>query len=155
MQKARLEGRYIGKAPIGYRNKVTADGHKYIAPHESEAIIIREIFETIVSEKNLPLSSIYRQAVLKGLKCSLNTFYEMVRNPVYCGRIRILNKDTAESQTIRGNHDDVIPFLLFEQVQLKLKGPKQLSPIIKKSINENLILRGIFQCPSCGKNTYG
>ncbi|WP_378106309.1 recombinase family protein [Chryseobacterium sp. sg2396] len=92
---------------------------------------------------------------MKGLKCSSNTFYEMVRNPVYCGRIRILNKDTAESKTIKGNHNSVIPLLLFEQVQLKLKKPKHLNSIIKESINENLILRGIFQCPNCGKTLTG
>ncbi|MEH3114634.1 recombinase family protein [Pedobacter terrae] len=155
MQKARLEGRYIGKAPIGYRNKVTADGHKYIAPHGPEAIIIRDVFKIIVQEKNLPLSDVYKQAVSKGLKCSLTTFYEMLRNPVYCGRIRIPNKDDAETKTIKGNHDGVISLLLFEQVQLKLKKPKHLNSIIRKSINENLVLRGIFECPNCGKTLTG
>lgn len=155
MQKARLEGRYIGKAPIGYRNKVTADGHKYIAPHEPEAMIIRDVFKIIVQEKNLPLSDVYKQAVSKGLKCSLTTFYEMLRNPVYCGRIRIPNKKNTEYKTIKGNHESLIHLLLFEQVQIKLKRPKQLNSIIKKSINENLILRGIFQCPNCGKTLTG
>ncbi|MDE1193132.1 MAG: hypothetical protein PW786_13465 [Arachidicoccus sp.] len=42
MRKARKEGRYMGPAPLGYINKVTEDGKKYIAPKEEEAEILIE-----------------------------------------------------------------------------------------------------------------
>ncbi|WP_421941052.1 recombinase family protein [Pedobacter sp.] len=39
MRRARKEGQWMGPAPIGYANKVTEDGRKYICPVEPQASI--------------------------------------------------------------------------------------------------------------------
>ena len=42
MRRAKKEGRWMGTAPVGYGNFITADGRKkYIAPKEPEAGIMR------------------------------------------------------------------------------------------------------------------
>ncbi len=40
MRRARKEGRYMGLAPIGYKNKTDEHNNKYIAPEEPQASII-------------------------------------------------------------------------------------------------------------------
>lgn len=41
MRRAKKEGRYMGTAPLGYVNKITEAGKKYIGPREDEALILR------------------------------------------------------------------------------------------------------------------
>jgi hypothetical protein len=40
MRRAKKEGRWMATAPVGYTNKATEGGDKYIAPKEPEASII-------------------------------------------------------------------------------------------------------------------
>lgn len=47
MQKERAMGRWMGSAPIGYRNTQSATGEKYIAIQEPEATLMREAFEQV------------------------------------------------------------------------------------------------------------
>jgi DNA invertase Pin-like site-specific DNA recombinase len=44
MRRAKKEGRWMATAPIGYINKTTDSGRKYIAPKEPEAGIIKWAF---------------------------------------------------------------------------------------------------------------
>ena len=48
MRRAKKEGRWMGPAPVGYANKITEDGRKYIAQKEPEAGIMKWVFETIL-----------------------------------------------------------------------------------------------------------
>jgi site-specific DNA recombinase len=43
MHKAKLEGRWMGTAPIGYANRTSASGQKYIAPHEPAASLLKRL----------------------------------------------------------------------------------------------------------------
>jgi DNA invertase Pin-like site-specific DNA recombinase len=151
MQKARLEGKWINKAPIGYKNMITADGHKYIAPHEPEATIITESFENIIKQGSGNLFEIYKEAVKKGLCCSRSTFYHLVRSPVYCGKIIIPPKEKGKARIIEGQHKKIITVMQFEMVQKLVNDgiSKSKRRVVKKS--EEFILRGILICPICNK----
>ncbi|HEY1196500.1 recombinase family protein [Flavobacterium sp.] len=156
LQKARLEGRWINKAPLGYRNKITADGKKYIAAYAPEAFIIREVFEEIIKAKRVTLSEIYKEALAKGLKCSRSAFYILVRNPIYCGQIKIPETGNEKSRIIDGLHSGIVSVALFEQVQKNLRNLRNSRLVKKKRVlNENYLLRGILLCPDCGKTLTG
>ncbi len=88
MRKAKKEGRWMGVAPIGYANKITEDGKKYIAPIEPEAGIMKWVFETL-AEGNLNVEQIMKEAFKKGIKTCRSNFWNLLCNPVYCGRIYI------------------------------------------------------------------
>jgi DNA invertase Pin-like site-specific DNA recombinase len=45
MRRARKEGRFMGVAPLGYANRCTENGRKYIGIKEPEAAIIKWVFE--------------------------------------------------------------------------------------------------------------
>src|ERR1700722_3826252 len=47
MRRARKEGRWMGPAPIGYKNKSKEDGRKFIAIDESKAVQVRWLFQEL------------------------------------------------------------------------------------------------------------
>jgi len=149
MHKARKEGRWPGRAPIGYSNRITVSGDKYIAPHEPEATMIRKAFELIASN-TCCTHHVYQQAVKAGLKCSRSNFWELIRNPVYCGRVFVPPFGSEKSYTVKGVHEKLISVVLFEQVQGilrtngRIKKPKVTFP-------DQLPLRGFLLCPLCHK----
>src|SRR5450631_851212 len=51
MRRAKKEGRWMGRAPIGYINKISEDGRKFILPKEPESSIMRWVFNTLVSRQ--------------------------------------------------------------------------------------------------------
>lgn len=51
MRRARKEGRWTSKAPIGYINRSTPDGNKYITPEDMQAKIMKWAFHEIAEEK--------------------------------------------------------------------------------------------------------
>jgi site-specific DNA recombinase len=148
MRRARKEGRWMGAAPFGYINKITELGRKYIEPKEPEAGIIKWVFNEIVKERN-SVNSIWNEARAKGLKCSKNSLWVIVRNPVYCGKIFVSKLKEEESHYVTGQHEGIISESLFLEVQDVLDG-KHRSYFSKKE-SHALQLRGHLLCPICQK----
>ena len=67
-------------------------------------------------------SEINKLAREKGLKCSKNAFWQVIRNPIYCGKIFIPAFKDEESCFVEGQHDAIITENIFEQVQEILDG---------------------------------
>src|SRR5688572_31802226 len=64
MRRAKKEGRYMGLAPVGYKNKIDQGGHKYIAPKEPDATILNWAFEELskgIDRKSTRLNSSHSQ----------------------------------------------------------------------------------------------
>lgn len=158
MRRAKKEGRWMGTAPIGYRNIHTPDGKKkYIEPDPVQAPIVKWIFEQI-ADGTFTAASIYREAVEKGLKahkgkcCSRNNFWNAIRNPVYCGKIKVDAYKAEEAGLVAGQHAPLISERLFYQVQEVLDGKKR-KPVVSKSCDDRFPLRGFLQCTDrdCGR----
>lgn len=79
-----------------------------------------------------------------------------VRNPIYCGQIKIPEIGNEKSRIIDGLHTGIVSLELFERVQ-KVLGNIKNSRLVKKKrvLNENYLLRGILLCPDCGKTLTG
>jgi DNA invertase Pin-like site-specific DNA recombinase len=147
IRKAKKEGRWIGHAPLGYINKISESGHKYIAIHEPEASIVRRAFHSI-TEDHITLSVCYKQSVIAGLKCSKSNFYLLMHNPVYCGKIVIPEFEDEKRFEVNGSHEPLISVHLFKDAQAVLK---QHGRHIYKTIcvEEKLPFRGFLKCPIC------
>ncbi|MEQ7800049.1 recombinase family protein [Pedobacter sp. ASV1-7] len=151
MRRAKKEGRWMGLAPIGYKNRITQDGRKYIAIHEPEASYMKWAFEQL-AEGTLATEHVWMKAREMGLKCSRSSFWDYIRNPGYCGKIRVPQFKDEEEQLVEGQHEPLISERLFYQVQDMLedrkrqfknkKGTKAVSP-------RSLALRGFLICPKC------
>lgn len=153
IHKAKEEGRWPGRAPIGYSNRTTALGDKYIAPHEPEASIIKKAFEMIATN-TLSTHYIYKQAFSKGLKCSRANFWQLIRNPVYCGRVLVPRFGNEKQHIVKGLHEKLISVKLFEEVQ-NILNARGRYPKPRVTVREQLPLRGFLSCPLCKKTLTG
>src|SRR5665213_1212712 len=78
----------------------------------------------------------------------------MLRNPVYCGKIRVKAYAKELEEIVQGLHEPIISEELFNEVQFVLSGKKKLKAKATKTRVE-LPLRGYLICSGCGKNLTG
>jgi site-specific DNA recombinase len=154
MRRARKEGRYMGPAPLGYKNKVTENGKKYIAIQEPEASLVKWAFEQI-AEGEFAADQVRKQINAKGLKCGSAHFWGVIRNPTYCGKIEIAKYKDEEAYLAEGQHEPIISESLYYKVQEILAsrekgryGPKMVSL-------DHLPLRQLIVCEKCGRQLTG
>lgn len=147
MRRAKKEGRRMGTALPGYKNRVKEDGSKTIELIEPEAGLIKWSFETMV--KNIyPTEHIWKLARRQGLKCSRVSFWRAVRNPCYCGKVIVPKLGTEESYLVDGVHEPLITESLYYRVQDILDGRKR-NEYVKVNAPEELPLRGFMFCSKC------
>jgi site-specific DNA recombinase len=152
LHKAKLEGRWTAHIPLGYKYQIDENGKKSMGPNEPDATIIRVSFKKIaVNEQTI--KSVYNQAVLSGLKCSISNFCRILKNPVYCGKVAVPAFEKESACVVNGLHAGIIGEDLFNNVQAVLK--HRHSQPIKHTIREELFLRGFFHCPKCDKKLIG
>lgn len=152
MHKAKQEGRYMCHAPIGYINITLIDGKKRIIPKEPEATFIKNIFRELAKGYH-STRSIYNEAIENGFKCSLNNFWLMIRNPIYCGKVVVPAYEQENRYLVNGLHERIISEDIFKQVQQILNN--QGKPKRRTTTNNQLPLRGLLTCPLCFKNLTG
>lgn len=149
MRKAKREGTWMCSAPVGYANKVTEDGRKFIAPKEPEAGIMMWVFETI-AEGQYHVEQVMKEAFKKGIKCCKTNFWYLLRNSVYCGRIYLSGYKDEAPRHVQGLHEPIISEALFYDVQDYFDGKKKTYRSKVGSLDV-LQLRGYLICPRCGK----
>lgn len=152
MRKAKQEGRYMCHAPIGYVNITLIDGKKCIIPKEPEATFIKNIFIELAKGYH-STRFIYNEAIENGFKCSLNNFWLMIRNPIYCGKIIVSAYEQENRYLVNGLHEKLISEGTFKQVQQVLNNHGK--PQRRTTTNNQLPLRGLLTCPLCFKNLTG
>lgn len=148
LRRARKEGRWINTAPLGYANLCHENGKKYIAPVEPAASLIKQAFEEL-AKGDYSAAQIHQQLAERGLATKLTNFYDLIRNPVYCGKIVVPKYKEEEEHWVPGLHKPLISESLFHQVQDVLNGRSREKPAVKISSDELLPLRGFLQCPRC------
>ncbi|OQP49005.1 hypothetical protein A4H97_29415 [Niastella yeongjuensis] len=148
LEKGIKEGRWMGLAPVGYINKITKEGSKYIEPIEPYATLMKMAFNEI-AKGILPVSQIYQTLTKSGFTKGSNCFWRAIRNPVYCGKILLKQKGAAKPVYILGQHRAIISESLFLRVQqvLVLRKKHQRN----SSGNDHFPLRGFLGCPICSK----
>lgn len=149
IRKAKEEGRWMGTPPIGYKNKITESGIKYIAPFEPQASLMRNAFE-LLAEGLYPISHVYVNLVENGLAWSRSAFYRAIRNVAYCGKVYIPGNDCEEPRFVDGMHEAIISAELFNKVQ-QLYSERNKKRVVRNVLNDNFPLRGFLVCPTCGR----
>jgi site-specific DNA recombinase len=155
MRRATKEGRYMGKAPIGYTNCVSEDRRKYMRPDAKYAPIIQWAFHEI-ARGVFATDQIRKEINKRGIKCGKNNFLTLIRNPVYCGKVHIRKYKDEEAFFVQGQHEPLISENVFYEVQDVIMGrSKKINAATKISCDSMLPLRGFLICPLCGKMLTG
>ena len=153
MRQGLEEGRWMWAAPKGYKNDTV---NKLIYPDEINAPIVRFCFETFAKGVH-SAEDVRRLAVQKGLNISKSAFLNLLKNPLYAGKI--VRKGYEEDNKIvpekivQGIHEPIISEETFSIVQTLLKGKSKKYK--GKTRKEELFLRGFLYCSCCGKKMTG
>jgi hypothetical protein len=141
--RVKTEERWIASTPLGYKNKTSKNETKYLEIEKSLAAFIPRSFIEI-AKRTYNTEQIWKEAKRKGLICSKKSFWSMIRNPIYCGKI-FIPKYKEEAHYVQGIHKPLASQELFYRVQDILDGRKknQRRQIL---VDENLPLRGFFIC---------
>ena len=153
IRQAKKEGRWMGMAPLGYANRAYENGRRYIGVKEPEWTIMHWVFDQL-AEGVYSGEQILNMAREKGLKCSKNNFYNTIRNPVYCGKIKLPKYKDEEARLVQGLHEPLITESHFYHVQDILDGRSKI-PGIPISSPKDLLLRGFLHCPKCSRKLTG
>lgn len=153
-------GRCVGSAPIGYRFK---DGELVI--DEEKADIVRRIYSEYLSGR--PMRSIAQRLNDDGIRTLYGKTFEnrtveyILRNPLYCGKLRWTpggggsrshyhsDKDVLVQD---GIHEPIIPAAEWNIVQEKIEAHKVKYQRYARdtAIKHELMLRGVLRCSTCG-----
>ena len=87
MRKNMKEGRWISTAPIGYKNARDAF-NKPILVKTDAAILIKKAFENYATA-TWQIDVLRKEMNKQGLNIGKNQFWALLRNPIYCGKIRV------------------------------------------------------------------
>ncbi len=153
MKQAVQEGRYVSKAPVGYKNVVFND-KKNIAPDKGKAKFVVKAFEMVASGK-YSVEEVRRILEAEGFrgyreaKISKSSFATMLRKKTYIGLIE------AFGLNITGSYPfvPIVEVAVFEKAQSVLR--KERAPNASRYSKENpdFPLRGIVMCQNGHKLT--
>ncbi len=152
MRRGLKEGRCVSSAPIGYKNSRDS-GNKPIIIHSDAAPLIKKAFE-LMATGLYPIEILRKKLTKEGLKSSRSNFYTVLRNPIYCGKIRVKAWGDEEEEIVQGIHQPIVAEELFYDVQDVLDGKKKAKTTYSR-INNAYPLRGHLVCPQCGKMLTG
>jgi site-specific DNA recombinase len=153
-RRAKKEGRWVATAPIGYANRAHDNGRKYIAPKEPQATAMKGAFKMLATG-TYTIRQVFRASQQGGITCTFNNFWRLLRNPVYCGKIRIPQFQDEEEYLVDGQHEALISEALFYEVLDFLDGRKKNRSSSPNVVTDLLPLRGFLDCSKCTRKLTG
>lgn len=145
IHEAKLSGRYISKAPIGYKNLRDANKKPIIVIDPEKAPIVRYIFDAYLS--GTPIKEIGRQSREMGLVIKGNSAIpRILGNCTYAGLIYVPSHREEEDRYVTGVHEAIVDEATWREAQYKLGNIKQP----KQVLNDEAPLRGVLKC-ECGR----
>ena len=149
IRKNKRQGRWLGIAPVGYKNERDSQNKPIIVKAE-KARLVRKAFE-VAATGEYPTDVLRKQMQREGLVLSRAQFWRMLRNRTYCGQIELKTYRNEPEEIIQGIHEPIVNEALFNDVQRVLEGKKKLN--LKRSrVREEFPMRGYLICNSCGGN---
>ncbi|MGP8216222.1 MAG: recombinase family protein [Bacteroidia bacterium] len=149
IRKNKKQGRWLGLAPLGYKNMRDGQNKPIIVKSEL-APLVKKAFE-LFATGNYPIDALRKKMYIDGLKLCRNQFWRLLRNPVYCGLVKLKAYRNEPEEIIQGIHEPIITEGLFYDVQRVLEGKKRVLFKVSK-VREEFPMRGFLICGSCGGN---
>ncbi len=111
MRRAIKEGRYCTVAPRGYRNIRSEDGKPIIVPGK-DAHYVKWVFEEEAKGVH-SVKDIWRLVKEKGFTIGRSNIWNMLRNPIYYGKIFLPAYKDEQAMLVKGIHEPLISEQLF------------------------------------------
>lgn len=143
-----LRGHWANRAPKGYKNVRTGknSGETHIEKDEDKAKEIEHMFYEVAKG----LESPYRIRKRMFPDIAESTFFEILRNVFYIGKIRVPASKDKPEQVVEGEHEAIVNEATFWKVQDIIDGRRRKSPKRSQTDKPDLFLRKFLVCPICG-----
>ena len=140
MRQAVKEGRWLWKAPQGYKNNKLV---KLVEIDIETVSLIKWCFEEY-AKGIYSAEEVRAKAIAKGLNLTKQGFLNMLSNPFYIGKIPLSSYKDEPAQLVKGVHEAIISEEIFLIVQQVLKGKRKPNKRIKDDIQSVFPLRGLL-----------
>ena len=145
------KGKCANKAPRGYKNVQLGKHDKRVEVDANTAPQIQSIYLEVAKGLESPFNIRKRLAP----HISKSSFFHMLRNIFYIGKVRVPATKNETEVIVVGEHEPLITEEVFWRVQEILDGKRKKSPKLGKPINPDLYLRKFLKCPICGASITG
>ena len=146
VRNAKENGRYLGRAPYGYRNILDGSRKNLIEVNQQEALIVERIYKEYIN--GIPQYLIYKNVKAVGFKrTGKSVIQEILSNCTYAGLIKVPALNETPEKYVKSIHLPIISeaeFWLVQSIMTKSKRRTRIQPA------EDFPLRGILKC-WCGK----
>jgi site-specific DNA recombinase len=140
-QAKKIQGRYLGAAPFGYKNTRDEKNKPTITIDETRTHIITYIFEAYLNQT--PINEIYKYACTLGFPHKGNSaISKILKCPVYTGLLHIKAYKEYPEELSEGIHEAIIKRTDWNEVQQRLTGKGKPVQII----SDLLPLRSVLKC---------
>lgn len=150
LRRAMKEGCYVSVPPTGYLSTRNESGKSTLKFNEELAPLIQMAYKDFITGM-YSSEDVRKRYYKKGLKITKQTMLNLLRNPVYCGKIRIKPWKKEDEQIVEGLHPAMIDEKSFQIAQLILEGKSPKKVHKHSEIDEKLPLRGYLLCSKCGR----
>ena len=150
IRRGKKEGRWLGACPRGYKNTRDEFNRPIIAPEGgSKERLVKAAFK-LFATGNYNIEELRHKLAKKGLKCTRNSFWILLRSRAYIGKVFVPAYKNEPAEWIKGKHQALIKESTFYKVQDILEGRSKKIPSAFKTVRDEFPLRGHLTCPRCG-----
>lgn len=155
IRRGKKEGRWLGNCLRGYVNARDEGNKPIIKPEggKKQRLIVKAFKDFSTGLYNI--EELRHKINKQGLNISRSSFWEMLRNKGYIGKIRIPAYKDEPEEWVDGMHEPIIDEHTFYEVQNILEGRKKKIPNKNNTKRLEFPLRGFLKCAKCGKNLTG
>ena len=155
IRREKKEGRWLGSCLRGYKN-IRDENNRPIIAHEGgkQQELVEKAFKEFASGL-YNIEELRRKLNKEGLKCNRNSFWMLLRNKGYIGKILVPAYKDEPAQWVEGIHEPLINLTTFYTVQDIIEGRKKKLPNKYTTVRDEMPLRGFLSCPRCGRNLTG
>ena len=151
IREASLKGQCAFMAPRGYKNVRMGKHDCCVIIDKEKAPLVRAIFKEIA--KGIKAPCMIRKELASHIPNT--SFYTMLRNVFYIGKIRVRATKTEPEVIVNGLHEPLISEKTFYKVQEILDGKLKKKPKATKTTRSDLYPRKVLVCPHCGYGITG
>lgn len=152
IRRGKKEGRWLGNCLRGYINTRDEHNKPIILPEggKQEELVRRAFTDFATGMYNI--EELRLLLAKEGLKCNRNSFWMLLRNKGYIGKVLVPAYKDEAAHWVEGIHPAIVDDTTFYAVQDILDGRKRNLPTKYQTIKDEFPLRGFLQCPRCGRN---
>ena len=149
IRKAKRLGRWLGSCPRGYRNTRDEHNKPIIVPEGGDKEKLVKLAFKEFATGQYHIEDLRRKLWKMGLKCARNTFWELLRNKAYIGKVYLKAIKGEPEEWLDGLHTPLVDEKTFYSVQDILDGRKKKNKPTNLLVRDEFPLRGFLECTRC------